>query len=209
MSRVFGAIKNWDMVPVQSNRNSYTFKYTINRQRDLTSQRQRHLEKSQRRQFVWNILARFFWLFLFLVHLYPVWVVSARFFQNPSFSNMVSLGALYGILTLSALKTLDVAWLRIPLNRRSWLGLLLVAMWIHGDFVVKQLPDALTVESSIMVVTGVLAAGGRFIRRVLLKAVTRITRIIQAFYSYLAEVQIPTPVHVILPVVSPRAPPVR
>lgn len=121
---------------------------------------------------------------------------------------MVSLGALYGILTLSALKTLDVAWLRIPLNRRSWLGLLLVAMWIHGDFVVKQLPDALTVESSIVVVSGVLAVGGRFIRRTLLRAASPIRRVIQAFNSYLAEVQLPQPVHVILPLASPRAPPV-
>ncbi|MBL8824645.1 MAG: hypothetical protein JNJ77_18815 [Planctomycetia bacterium] len=175
----------------------------------MTPRRQRLLEREQRRQFVWSIVARLFWLFLFLVHLYPVWVVSARFFQNPSFSNMVSLGVLYGILTLSALKTLDVAWLRIPLNRRSWLGLLLVAMWIHGDFVVKQLPDALTVESSIVVVTGVLAAGGRFIRHVLQRTASRISRIIQTFNSYLAEVLLPRPVHVILPVVAPRAPPVR
>lgn len=136
-------------------------------------------------------------------------MVSVRFFQQPSFSNIVSLGALYGILTLSALKTLDVAWLRIPFNRRSWLGLLLVAMWIHGDFVVMQLPDALTVESSIGVVTGVLATGGRFIRHVLQRDASRISRIIQTFNSYLAEVQLPRPVHVILPVVAPRAPPIR
>lgn len=155
----------------------------------------------------WGNVLRLVWLFLFLIHLIPVVAVSVRFFKNPSLSNIASLGVLFAILTLSALKSLDVACLRIPLNRRSLLGVLLVAMWIHGDVVLNKLPDCITLESTLAVSAIMVVSAHRFFRKLLAQLAIGVARLHQSFKYWIEGKYVTSPLVDELLGISPRAPP--
>jgi hypothetical protein len=157
----------------------------------------------------WSPLFRTLWLLLFLVHLVPVYAVSKRFLQNPSLGNVVSLFVLFGILTLSALKMLDVAYLRVPLNRRSIFGLIVLALWVHGDVVAHKLPEAITIESTITLTLFALVAMRR-VRFPWAASLTAFLLKLQQFCRalFFAPAVRPLPL-LLLHQVPPRAPPRR
>ncbi len=169
------------------------------------------LTEKRQQQWVhcWAPLFRLFWLLLFLIHLVPVYAVSQRFLKSPSLGNVVSLFVLFGILTLSALKALDVACLRIPLNRRSVLGLVLLAMWVHGDFVAHKLPDAITIESTIAISVVVIAALRRRWEPRFTSLAAFLLRLKQAFHAVIDTPMTSRTPLVLLHQVPPRAPPRR
>lgn len=154
-------------------------------------------------------MLRFVWLFLFVVHLYPATAVSLRFFKNPSLANMVSLFIVSGILTLAALKTLDIAWLRIPLHRRSVLGIVLLAVWIHGDMAATRLPDYVNVESTLMLSVSLVAGSSRFLKTVRTHLAYLLARASVSFSRVQEEAFLTFRVVVSCLQASPRAPPLR
>lgn len=154
-------------------------------------------------------MLRLVWVALFVIHLFPAAAVSVRFFKNPSLANSVSLLVLSGILTLAALKALDFAWLRIPLNRRSLLGIVLVAVWIHGDMLIDRLPDYITVESTLSFSVGIVAGSARLIKKLQAQLARLMTQQGVGFSKALDDGFIPVQLYAGWRQVSPRAPPIR
>ncbi len=173
-----------------------------------SSERQRECLKQQWID-RWSPLFRTIWLLLFLVHLVPIYVVSQRFLKSPSLGNVVSLLVLFVIVTLSALKTLDVACLRIPLNRRSIMGLILIALWVHGDVVVQKLPEYITEETSITLTPVVMAAMRRRLVLWFTHLAAFLLQLKQQCYYIVDSLKASTTPLVLLCHVPPRAPPRR
>jgi len=158
---------------------------------------------------VWNVAARVAWALLLLVHIVPVVAVISRLAISPSPKSMLSLAALIGIMAIAGLKAVDVPWLRLRLSRKSWCALIMVALLIHGDFVAKQIPDYLVLQSTITLTIAVTVLTRRFLKNIQKSFAASCCAFQQALSYWLQEI-VCHHVAYLSPVVQvPRGPPLR
>ncbi|MFT3881132.1 MAG: hypothetical protein QM703_15900 [Gemmatales bacterium] len=129
----------------------------------MTIMKQQHENLSNNR--LWHCdLQRLLWIVLLLVHIAPVAAVVIKLCSSPSLHHVLTLLTLLSIVGLSVCKVFDVPWLRISLGRRSWISLIALALWIHGDFVADHLPEVILIESAVTVTAVCLIISGRIAR---------------------------------------------
>jgi hypothetical protein len=157
----------------------------------------------------WYVVSRIVWTLLFLVHIIPVVAVSSRIATAPSLKNCLSLLLLLGIMALSALKALDVKWMRLRLRSKGWCALVLVALLIHGDFVGSKLPDFIVLESSITLIAAMTLLNRRYLKSIQKLLTAWVLQLSQAFNSWLEEVFVAQVLPHGFALSVPRGPPSR
>lgn len=110
-----------------------------------------------------DLLSRAFWLVMMAGHapaLVKVWAETLR--GAAEFSAIARTIALSGAFLLFALKLVDVRWLRIPADRRAWIGLVLAIALIHAGVPshMDASPAAETAIWQLALTVGVVAAFG-------------------------------------------------
>jgi hypothetical protein len=104
-------------------------------------------------------LWRAFWAFMLLLHA-PAWWATCGTWITTGDVQLLQSGVLSASLVLFLLKLLDVRWLRLPCNRRAYLGVTVAILLLHGD-VARRLavpdrePDFVTCAT---IVAGLTAA---------------------------------------------------
>jgi hypothetical protein len=77
-------------------------------------------------------LWRAFWAFMLLLHA-PAWWATCGTWITAGDTHLLQSGVLSASLLLFLLKLLDVRWLRLPRNRRAYLGATVAILLLHGD----------------------------------------------------------------------------
>jgi len=165
-------------------------------------------EKARQHTF-WYVVSRVVWTLLFLVHIIPVVAVSSRIATAPTLKNGLSLLVLLGIMALSALKALDVPWLRVRIRGKGWCALVLVALLIHGDFVGSKLPEFVVLESSVTLIVAVTLLNRRYLKTIQTLLTAWVLQLSQAFNSWLEEVFVAQVLSHGFALSVPRGPPSR
>jgi len=148
------------------------------------------------------------WGALFAVHLAPLFAIASQIASSPSTKLIFSLVAVLGISALALLKTLDVRWLRINLNKRGWCAVILIGLLFHGEAIANKLPDGV-IETTVMVTTILACIKLRKIQKLLSGCHAHASVSMPRFYYWIEEVALSKRLnfHLLLP--SPRGPPVR
>lgn len=86
------------------------------------------------RQLRWlpRYLWRAFWALMLVLHV-PAWWATCGTWITTGDAQFLQSGVLSASLVLFLLKLLDVRWLRLPCNRRAYLGVTVAVVLLHGD----------------------------------------------------------------------------
>jgi hypothetical protein len=155
------------------------------------------------------LVARVLWALLFLVHMIPAVAVANRLLNTCTAKGVFSLAAIAAIMALAALKTINVPWLRVPLCRRSWCGLLLVALIIHGDFVAHRLPDCIVLEAATPILLGLVCLQHRLVKALQKFIAQLLATFSETFWHWLEEVIVVLENWPPTALALPRGPPLR
>ena len=109
----------------------------------------------------------------------------------------------------SALKALDVKWMRLRLRGKGWCALVLVALLIHGDFVGSKLPEFVVLESSITLIAAMTLLNRRYLKSIQKLLTAWVLELSQAFNSWLEEVFVAQVLPHGFALSVPRGPPSR
>lgn len=91
---------------------------------------------------LWGVIARAMWLVMFVSHAPAFLAACGELGQTFGFATLTRVALLSLSLALFALKAADVAWLRIPADRRVWLRLSIIVALLHANVLVRALEQA-------------------------------------------------------------------